>query len=34
MFQIELKDPAKAKAIISNNLTCPQKEIIFEVEEF
>ena len=28
MFQIELMDPAKAEAIISNNLTCPQTGII------
>ena len=28
MFQIELKDPAEAEAIISNNLTCPKKGII------
>ena len=34
MFQIELSDPAKAKAIISNNITCPQTGIIFKVEEF
>ena len=33
MFQIELSDPAKAKAIISNKITCPQTEIIFKVEE-
>ena len=32
-FQIELKDPAEAEAIISNNLTCPQTGIIFKVEE-
>ena len=24
MFQIELKDPAEAEAVISNNITCPQ----------
>ena len=34
MFQIELKDPAEAEAIISKNITCPQIEIIFKVEEF
>ena len=34
MFQIELSSPAKAKAIISNNITCPQTGIIFKVEEF
>ena len=34
MFQIELRDPAKAEAIISNNIACPQTGIIFEVEEF
>ena len=34
MFQIELKDPAEAEAIISENLTCPQTGIIFKVEEF
>ena len=34
MFQIELRDPAEAKAIISNNITCPQTGIIFKVEEF
>ena len=34
MFQIELKDPAEAEAIISENLTCPQTRIIFKVEKF
>ena len=34
MFQIELKNPAEAEAIISNNMTCPQTRIIFKVEEF
>ena len=34
MFQIELSNPAEAKAIISNNITCPQTGIIFKVEEF
>ena len=34
MFQIELSDPAKAEAIISNNITCLQTGIIFKVEEF
>ena len=34
MFQLELKDPAEAEAIISENLTCPQTGIIFKVEEF
>ena len=34
MFQIELSDPAEAKAIISNKITCPQTGIIFKVEEF
>ena len=36
MFQLdhELKDSAKAEAIISKNLTCPQTGIIFKVEEF
>ena len=34
MFQIELSDPAKAEAIISNKITCPQTGIIFKVEEF
>ena len=34
MFQIELKDPAEAEAIISENLTCPQTGIVFKVEEF
>ena len=34
MFQIELKDPAEAEAIISNNIKCPQTGIIFKVEEF
>ena len=33
-LQIELKGPAKAEAIISDNLTCPQTGIIFKVEEF
>ena len=31
MFHTELKDPAKAKASISNNLTCPQTGILFKV---
>ena len=31
MFQIELKDPAEAEAIISENLSCPQTGIIFKV---
>ena len=34
MFQIELRDPAEAEAIISNNITCPQTGIIFKVQEF
>ena len=34
MFQIELRDPAEAEAIISHNITCPQTGIIFKVEEF
>ena len=34
MFQIELRDPAEAEAIISNYITCPQTGIIFKVEEF
>ena len=34
MFQIELKDPAEAEAIVSNNLTCLQTGIIFKVEKF
>ena len=34
MFQIKLKDPAQAKEIISNNITCPQTGITFKVEEF
>ena len=34
MLQIELKDPAEAEAIISNNLACSQTGIIFKVEEF
>ena len=34
MFQIELKDPAEAEAIISNNLTCPQTGLIFKVKSF
>ena len=34
MFQIELRDPAEAEAIISNNITCPETGIIFKVEEF
>ena len=33
MFQIELRDPADAETIISNNITCPQTGIIFKVEE-
>ena len=34
MFQIELKDPVEAEAIISNIITCPQIGTIFKVEEF
>ena len=34
MFQIELKDPAEAEALISENLKCPRTGIIFKVEEF
>ena len=34
MFQIKLKEPAEAKAIISENLICPEIEIIFKVEQF
>ena len=34
MFQIELSNPAEAKAIISSNIKCPQTGIIFKVEEF
>ena len=34
MFQVELKDPTEAKAIISENFMCPQIGIIFKVEEF
>ena len=34
VFQIELKDPAEAEAIISENLTCLQTGIILKVEEF
>ena len=34
MFQSELKGPAEAEAIISNNSTCPQTGIIFKVEQF
>ena len=34
MFQIELKDLAKAEAFISNNITCPQAGIIFKVGKF
>ena len=34
MFQIELSDPAKAKTIMSDKITCPQTGIIFKVEEF
>ena len=34
MFQIELSDPAEAKAIISNKITCPQTGILFKVDEF
>ena len=30
MFQIELRDPAEAEAIISNKITCPQTGIIFK----
>ena len=34
MSQLELSDSAKAKALISSNITCPQTGIIFKVEEF
>ena len=34
MFQLELKDRAEAEAIISQNLTCSQRGIIFKGEEF
>ena len=34
MFQIGLSNHAKPEAIISNNITCPQTGIIFQVEEF
>ena len=34
MFQLELSDSAKAEALISSNITCPQTGIIFKVEEF
>ena len=34
MLQIELKDPAEAEAIISNNLACSQTGIIFKVGQF
>ena len=34
MFQFELKDPAEAKALISENLQCPQTGIIFKMEDF
>ena len=34
MFQIELSDPAKAEAIVSNDIKCPQTGIIFKVEKF
>ena len=34
MFQLELKDPAEVKVLISENLTCRQTGIIFQVEDF
>ena len=34
MFQLQLKDPAEVKALISENLTCHQTGIIFKVEDF
>ena len=34
MLQIELSDSAKADAIFSNNITCPQTGIIFRADEF
>ena len=34
MFQLELKDPAEVKALISENLTGRQTGIIFKVEDF
>ena len=34
MFQLELKDPAEAMALISEDLMCPQTGIIFKVEDF
>ena len=34
IFQLELKDPAEAEALMSESLTCPLTGIIFQVEEF
>ena len=34
MSQLELKEPAEAEALISENLTCLQTGIIFKVEDF
>ena len=34
MFQLELKDPSEAEALISENITCLKTGIIFKVEEF
>ena len=33
IFQLELKNPAESKALISENLMCPQSGIIFKVED-
>ena len=34
MFKLEIKDKPEAKALISQNLTCHTKGIIYKVEEF
>ena len=33
MFQLKLKDPTEAEALISENISCPQTGIIFKVED-
>ena len=34
MFRLEIKDPTKNEALISQNLVCQVTGIIYEVEEF
>ena len=34
IFQLEIKDPPEAEALISQNLVCNSTEIVYKVEEF